>query len=80
MTEALSFALRYVDPSMQQTQQLPTQQLPSVPAQQHQPVPQNFMTPQRPMHPGTAAATSVCPGPHHDPTNSAGTLTESPHH
>lgn len=50
MTETLASALRYVDLSRQQTQQLPLQQLPSVPAPQHQPILQDFMTPQRPMH------------------------------
>ena len=50
MTETLASAVRYVDLSRQQTQQLPLQQLPSVPAQQHQPILQDFRTPQRPMH------------------------------
>lgn len=50
MTETLASALRYVDLSRQQTQKLPPQQLSSVPAQQHQPILQDFMTPQRPMH------------------------------
>ncbi|XP_053373935.1 uncharacterized protein LOC128546702 [Mercenaria mercenaria] len=50
MTETLASAVRYVDLSREQTKQLPPQQLPSVPAQQHQPILQDFRTPQRPMH------------------------------
>lgn len=69
MTETLASALRYVDLSRQQTQQLPLQQLP---------YPPGLHDPSTPNAQGTAAATTVCPGPRHGP--STGTATESPHH